>query len=144
MIEQDTVKLLRECDAGARMGTDSLKDVMGSAEDPALKGVLQESERSHEQISQDITRALHRFDDTGKDPHPMATGMSWLKTHAEMALNKSDETIAELMTDGCNMGIKSLSRYLNQYRAADQDSKALAQRLISLEEDLAQKMRPYL
>ena len=144
MIEQDTVKLLRECDAGARMGMDSLQDVIGAVESPALKGLLQESRESHESLSREITQALHRFDDSGKSPHPMASGMSWLKTHAELAMNRSDATVADLMTDGCNMGVKSLSRYLNQYQAADEDSKALARKLVGLEEQLAQKIRPYL
>ena len=29
MIEQDTIKLLRECDAGVKMGVDSIDDVLG-------------------------------------------------------------------------------------------------------------------
>lgn len=144
MIEQDTIKLLRECDAGARMGMDSLTDVMDEAESPELQALLRHSGERHESLSREITEALHRFDDEGKDPHPMASRMSWLKTHAEMALNHSDATIADLMTDGCGMGIKSLSRYLNQYKAADEDAKALARRLIALEEELAQQIRPYL
>ena len=31
MIEQDTVKLLRECDAGIKMGTSSIDDVVAKA-----------------------------------------------------------------------------------------------------------------
>ena len=48
------------------------------------------------------------------------------------------------MTDGCNMGVKSLSRYLNQYKAADEQSKNIAKRLIQLEEGLSVNMRSYL
>ena len=82
MIEQDTVKLLRECDAGIRMGTESI--------------------------------------------------------------DESDATIADLMTDGCNMGVKSLNRYLNQYAAADEYSKDITKRLINLEEQLSVDLRSYL
>ena len=48
------------------------------------------------------------------------------------------------MTDGCGMGVKSLSRYLNQYGAADEPSKDMAKRLIHLEETLGQDLREYL
>ena len=48
------------------------------------------------------------------------------------------------MTDGCNMGVKSLARYLNQYEAADEFSKDIAKRLISLEEQLGADIRRYL
>lgn len=70
--------------------------------------------------------------------------MSWLKTNVKLAVNESDKTIADLITDGCNMGVKSLNRYLNQYEAADETSKDIAKQLISLEENLAIDIRKYL
>ena len=79
-----------------------------------------------------------------KEPNVMAQGMSWIKTNMKRAMNTSDETIAELMTDGCNMGVKSLSRYLNQYKAADDRAKAITKKLISLETDLCSDLRVYL
>lgn len=66
-----------------------------------------------------------------KEPNVMAQGMSWIKTNMKLAMNTSDETIAELMTDGCNMGVKSLNRYLNQYKAADDRAKAITKKLIN-------------
>ena len=71
-------------------------------------------------------------------------GMSWIKTNAMLAMDQSDQTIAELITDGCNMGVKSLSRYLNQYQAADERAKDIAKKLIAQEEQLCAQMRPYL
>ena len=67
-----------------------------------------------------------------------------MKTNMKMAMEETDHTIADLITDGCNMGIKSLSRYLNQYAAADEQSKDITKKLIRMEEDLAVKMRDYL
>ena len=70
--------------------------------------------------------------------------MSWIKTNVKLAMEDTDATVADLMTDGCNMGVKSLSRYLNQYKAADEQSKNIAKRLIQLEEGLSVNMRSYL
>ena len=144
MIEQDTVRLLRECDAGAKMGVDSLNDVIDRVQDGRLKQALTQSREEHEALSGEIRGELKRFKDEGKDPAPMASAMSWLKTKAEMAMDGSDATVADLMTDGCDMGVKSLSKYLNQYTAADEKSKNLAKRLVTEEEHLAQRIRPYL
>ena len=144
MIEQDTIKLLRECDAGAKMGVDSLNDVIGRVKDGGFHKALEASREAHEAMSGEIRGELERYRDEGKDPAPMALAMSWLKTHAEMAMDSSDAVIADLMTDGCNMGVKSLSKYLNQYEAADEKSKDLAKRLIAEEEQLAQRIRAYL
>lgn len=74
----------------------------------------------------------------------MAKGMSWIKTNAKLAMDNSDAAVADLMTDGCNMGVKSLCKYLNQYKAADESSKSIAKRLIELEEKLTIDMRTFL
>ncbi len=144
MIEQDTVKLLRECDAGIKMGVDSINDVIDRVDDQRFKQCLSECKTGHERLGDEIREALHRFGDEGKDPNPIAKSMSWMKTEAMMSFKGGDDTVADLMTDGCNMGVKSLSRYLNQYEAADEKSKDITKRLISLEERLAQDIRQYL
>ena len=144
MIEQDTVRLLRECDAGAKMGVDSLNDVISRVKNDQLKEALESSREEHEALSDEIRGELNRYQDEGKDPAPMASAMSWLKTRAELAMDASDATVADLMTDGCNMGVKSLSKYLNQYEAADEKSKDYAKKLIAMEAKLAQDIRPYL
>ncbi|MBQ6579358.1 MAG: hypothetical protein IIX33_00865 [Oscillospiraceae bacterium] len=89
-MENDNIKLLRECDAGVEMG------------------------------------------------------MSWMKTNVKLVLNESDSTIADLMTEGCNMGVKSLNKYLNEYEAANEITKDITKRLIHLEEKLVTDIRCYL
>ena len=144
MIEKDTVRLLRECDAGIKMGVESIDEVVDRVNDPDFRRCLVECKKSHETLGDEIRSALDRFGDDGKNPNPIARGMSFMKTEAEMLMNGSDATVADLMTYGCNMGVKSLSKYLNQYKAADEDSKSIAKRLISLEERLAQDIRRFL
>ena len=144
MIEQDTVKLLRECDAGVKMGVSSIDDVLGVVRSKELKEYLTNCRNEHVKLNDEIQAALERFHDDGKDPNPIAKGMSWIKTNVKLAADESDETIADLMTDGCNMGVKSLNKYLNEYEAADEASKRIAKELINLEEKLAVDIRGYL
>ena len=144
MIEQDTVKLLRECDAGVKMGVASIDDVLPHVQAEDMKQLLQTCKREHEQLASQIETALAKYQDEGKEPNPIAKGMSWMKTNVKLGLNESDATIACLMTDGCNMGVKSLNKYLNQYEAADEHTKDITKRLINLEEKLAIDLRGYL
>ena len=144
MIEQDTIKLLRECDAGVKMGVKSIDDVVEYVESDSFERRLRDCRREHEKLDGEIREQLDRFQDTGKEPNPMAKSMSWMKTNVKLAVDSSDHTIADLMTDGCNMGVKSLNRYLNQYKAADEVSKDITKRLINLEEKLAIDIRKYL
>ena len=144
MIEQDTIRLLRECDAGVKMGVSSIDDVLDYVKSDRLKQYLKDCKIAHQKLETEIQENLNRFDDDGKEPNPIAKGMSWMKTNIKLIMHESDQTIADLMTDGCDMGVKSLSKYLNQYKAADEVSKDIAKRLIALEESLGKEIRGYL
>ena len=144
MIEQDTIRLLRECDAGIQMGVSAIDDVLERVQAPDMYRRLSACKRAHESLKTEINGMLADCHDDGKAPNPLAQGMSWLKTNAALAMNGSDQTIASLMTDGCNMGVKSLGRYLNQYEAASEDSKDITKRLIGLEQKLSDDLREYL
>lgn len=144
MIEPDTIKLLRECDAGIKMGTASIEEVLDYAHDQEFRQYLTDCKNKHDQLKDEIQERLDEFHDDGKEPNPMAKGMSWVKTNVKLVMDESDNTIADLITDGCNMGVKSLTRYLNQYQAADEKSKDITKRLIRLEENLAADIRQFL
>jgi hypothetical protein len=144
MIEQDTVKLLRECDAGIKMGVSSIDEVMEYVKSDRLRTYLSDCKNEHNKLNTEVQSLLSKYHDEGKNPNPIAKGMSWMKTNIKLGMDESDHTIADLMTDGCNMGVKSLNRYLNQYEAADEVSKDITKRLINLEEKLTTDIRDYL
>ncbi len=144
MIEQDTIRLLRECDAGIKMGISSINDSVKYVRDGELKGILEQSLKEHELIKDDMQKLLNVYHDDGKEPAAMAKGMEWFKTNVTLAVEPSDNAVADFITDGCNMGVKSLVRYLNKYEAADEKSKDISKRLIQEEEQLAISMRKFL
>ena len=144
MIEQDTIRLLRECDAGVKMGVSSIEDVLEHVKSESLKRFLIECKDEHYKLDTEIQMLLAKYKDDGKNPNPIAKGMSWMKTNVKLSMEPSDSMIADLMTDGCNMGVKSLNKYLNQYEAADEKTKDITKRLINLEEKLAVDIRKFL
>ena len=144
MIEQDTIRLLRECDAGVKMGVSSIEDVMPHVKGDTFRKYLSKCKEEHNVLQAEIDELIEKYHDEGKEPNPMAKSMSWVKTNMKLAWDESDETIADLMTDGCNMGVKSLNKYLNEYEAAEEKAKDITKRLINLEEKLTIDIRKYL
>lgn len=145
MANSDTIKLLKECDAGSKMAVSSIDDVVEKIRNSSMKKLLQESKAHHEKLGNELHSLLNQYGKSEKDPNPMAKGMSWMKTNVMMTVgDDSDATAADLITDGCNMGIKSLYRYLNQYKEADHTSKDICNRLISIEQELRKGLRDYL
>lgn len=144
VINDDTIKLLKECNAGIKMGVSSIDEVMDYVKNQDLKNCLSRCKEKHEKLGNETHSLLNEYHDSGKEPNPIAKGMSWMKTNFKLSINESDGTIADLITDGCNMGIKSLRRYLNEYEGAEEKVKDIAKRLISIEEDLTNDIKEYL
>ena len=140
----DTLKLLRECDAGSKMGVTSIDEILEKVSDENLKKLLQESKKHHEKLGNEIHNLLIKEGCEEKDPNLMAKSMSWIKTNIMLGVDRSDATVADLITDGCDMGIKSLYRYMNQYKSANESAKELCKRLISIEDALRRDLTAYL
>lgn len=144
MIEQDTVKLLRECDAGIKMGITAVDETLDYVKNNELKNCLVEGKAKHEELKEEMQTLLDKYHDDGKEPSAMGKSMAWVKTNVKLATGDPDKAVADLITDGCNTGVKSLNRYLNQYEAADEKSKDITKRLIDLEQNMAVEVRSFL
>lgn len=139
----DTRKLLRECDAGIKMGISSLDDVMNSISDPRLEKIIKDGKQEHELLRMRAENYLNRLRDKGKSPNPMAKAMSHAKTKTVTCFDKSDRAVARLVGKGCDMGVDSLEKYLDKYSAADEISRQLADNIISTEKRLSESLDPY-
>ena len=126
------------------MGVSSIESVLDYVKDDTLWQYLSDCKEEHDELDEELQQLLDKYEDEGKDPSPIAKGMSMLKTEFKLGMKENDKTIADLITDGCNMGVKSLNKYLNQYKAADEVSKDITKRLINLEERLGIDIRKYL
>ena len=144
MENNDSIYLLKECDAGTKMAVTSIDEVLDKVHSEDLKAMLSKSKDNHEKLGNDIHSLLLEYHSEEKEPSAMAKGMSWMKTNMKMTMDNSDATIADLITDGCHMGVKSLHRYMNQYPAAEDKVKKLCDKLVEIEDELCTDLRAYL
>lgn len=143
-ISHDTIELLRECSFGIKMGIESIDEILPYVSSGEFKEILTRCKEKHEHLCEDTDKLLREYRHSGKDPGAMAKSMSWLKTNVKLSLSDSDSTAASLVTDGCNMGVKLLRKYLNEYTKADEESKDIAKKLISIEEDAVIDVKKFL
>lgn len=144
VVSRDTILLLRECNAGTKMAIESIDEVIDNVENEELKNILNQCKGRHAEIGNETKNILNEYEDDGREPSAMAKGMSWIKTNFKLTVDSSDKTIADLVTDGCNMGTKSLRRYINEYAAAEDRVKDIAFRLINIEEDTIDGVKKFL
>lgn len=140
----DTIELLQECDAGIKMGIDAIDEVMSHVKNDEFKDKLIGYKKDYNSIQDEIDEFLARYNERGKNPDPFVKGMATVKTNVKMAISDNDATIADLLTNGCNMGVKSINKYLNRYVGADDEAKALTKELIRLMDRQTTDIRKYL
>ena len=143
-IDPDSVKLLEECNKGVKMGISSINHVMEYVSSNELKNLLEEYKEKHQDLESSIANQIIGFEDKVKDPCPLTEAMSMIMTNAKMLAKDRDSKIAELMHDGCNMGIKSISKYLNKYPTSNKDCIELAKDIIKIEDEFLFELRKYL
>lgn len=144
MEHDDTVELLNECDKGIKTAVASIDEIKDRVEDATLKKIFEQYKHDHEELGRRILSQQKKEHSEGKDPNPMVKAMSWMKINAMMFQNPTDHEAASLMMDGCNMGIKSVCKYQNKYKAASEDAKTIAKDLVDLEQKLMVELRAYL
>ena len=144
MAGNDTTELLKECEQGVKMGIEAISEVLPRTDDKELKNILNAYNDSHKKLEEELESLMSGFGIGGSKPNIMARGMSYLKTNFKMMMDDDDKTVADLMTDGCGMGIKSLNKYLNQYESADESAKDMTRRIIKIEEDFEDDLKKFL
>lgn len=136
-MNQDTVCLLQECSSGCKMAMDSITQIKDKVEDKQMRQIMDKYFSAHSQLEAECRQLLNDVGAPDKEPGIMATTMSNISSSVKMMLEDDSRKAAEILTDGCNMGVKSLSGYINEYKNADGKSVAIAEKLRRLEENMA-------
>lgn len=143
-MNKDTIKLLKECDLGVNMGIISFNDVYKYIKSSTLKEIILKSKKTHLELKKELMILLKECDESGKSPTFFVKCMSFCKTKMRLLMHGNDQGIANLITDGANMGVKSLNKYLNRYVRASDESKEITKRIIQEEEQLLKDLRRFL
>lgn len=140
----DTIKLLKECNAGCKSATNSMEQVQQYIANEDLKSLINEYNDKHIKLGDECHQMLNELDKDEKDPNPMAKAFSWISTELKLMLDDDSHKIADIMIDGCNMGIKSVSKYINKYKTASNESMELAKKLVKIEQEFMSELLKYL
>lgn len=143
-MNEDTINLLKECNAGCKSATNSMEQVQSYIENEKLKSIIDEYNDKHIKIGDECHQMLNVYHEEEKDPQVSAKAFSWISTEMKLMMNNDDHKIADIMIDGCNMGIKSVSGYINKYKTADKDSVDLAKKLVKVEQEFMNELLGYL
>lgn len=143
-MNNDTVNLLKECNAGCKSATNSMEQVLGYVKNEKLKALIDRYNDSHIKLGDECHNMLNELCEQEKDPQKIPAMMAKVGTDMKLMMENTTHKVADLLIDGCNMGIKSLCGYINRYSTADEKSIKLARRLVKIEQDFMNDLLEFL
>ena len=124
----DTISLRKACNQGCKYATNG----------------IDEYNDKHTKIGDRCHEMLNKYGADEKDPKPMSAMFAKMGTDLKMLNDDSNEKVAEMLLDGCHMGIKSVAKYMNKYDCAAEDSRKLAKEIIDVEENFMKDLIGYI
>lgn len=143
-LNRDTISLLQECSSGCKMAMDSIRQIKDKVNDKQIREIMDKYFSGHSQLEAECRQILNDVGAQDKEPGVIATTMANIQTNIKMMMEDDAKKAAEILTDGCNMGIKSLSSYINEFKNADSKSVAIAEKLRRLEDNMIGDLQPML
>lgn len=143
-MNEDTVRLLEEVDAGCKMAIDSMYRLEGYQLGAELAGMIRHYKDKHMELQRRVSESLTKLGRPGKEPKAMAAAMSLTTMEFKMFVRGDNHQAAKILMNGCNMGIQAIAQKVNQYTQASKESVGLAKSLIRAEEDLMCDLKKFL
>ena len=140
----DTVNLLKECNSGCKNATSNMEKVLEYVKNGKLKEIIESYNMMHMKIGNACRNLLNESNEEEKDPSRVVLTFAEWGTDLKLHMENSAHKVADIMIDGCNMGIKSISEYINKYCTADEESKKIANNLVKIEKDFMDELLQFL
>ena len=137
-------EFLSEIARSARMGKEATVVLMDKVTDEQMRREIAQRKAEYSDLE-------HRADDllaqTGTQPEPlpmMSKAGLWMGMQMETLTDKSDSHIAEIMIQGSGMGIIEMTKNKKRFSGAQQDTMALADDFLAMEEGGIERMKVFL
>ena len=122
----------------------SIRDVLNDIKEEKLKRLLKNYIHKHEEYGEELHALLSANNAPVEEPKTSAKTMAKMVTGVKLFADNRYTYSANLMIDGCNMGVKAISKYQNQYRNADRESIEISEELVKIEQHMANGLRRFL
>lgn len=143
-MHHDTIALLGDCTANIHRAVSTMDNLLPQIHDRQLRQALQQGLLDLGQLHKQARLILTRYGANDRTPGTMAQSMARLRLDARMALRSDDTTIADLVADRCDLGVRSLSKSRNRCAMATEEALDLTGELIRCQARLSAGLRQYL
>ena len=129
----------------AETGISSIESLNKHVEDEKLKSVILAQYEDYMKFCAKLSSHITKDGETPKKNNVFTKANMWSSINMSAFMDDSSSHIADMMIKGSNMGITNLNKELNQHSAElDDEPRALAHELLSIEEKNIEQLKPFL
>ena len=133
------------CDVyrNARLGAESILNLMPSVEDEALKSELTRQLTKYEEFAAEAKNLLEKRGESPLEESTFSRMMAKMGIKMNTLIDKTSSHVAQMIIEGAVMGVTDIQKRLNE---ADDygEAEPIAKKLIAFEEDTMERMKEYL
>ena len=142
--EKITAKdLYQEIYKGCKMGAESLVNLLPKVTDDGLRNEITAQLERYEEYAAKAREELFDLDTSPKEENAFTKMSAKMGVMMNTMLDASSSHIAQMIIEGCSMGITELLKVVHAYGIKD-DAEQLARDVISFEESCSENMKKYL
>ena len=139
-MDQNT-ELLNFVHKNVKMGIDTIAHLLDIVDDDRFKVALMTQKEEYRNIADEAERMAGT--DLGENG-TMAKFSAYMMIEMKTIANQSPSHIAQMMIQGSTMGVVQATKHLKEQAGADEEVRALTQRLIETEQDNIETMKSFL
>lgn len=140
----ENVEMLNYIYQNAEMGRSTIEQILKEVRDLEFRDILKEQLKDYEYVSNRCDSLLNNEGKLPKGIDVMPKIMSYFKIKMDTLKDDTSSHIAEMMINGSTMGVTDITRNLNKYNDVENSTKDLASRLLKIEQDNIEALKPYL
>lgn len=140
----ENVEMLNFIYQNAEMGKVTIEQILKEINDLEFRDVLKEQLKDYEYVMEKADNLLNKEGRIAKGTDVGPKVMSYFKIKMDTLRDDTSSHIAEMMINGSTMGVTEITRNLNKYNNIENDVKNLASRLLKIEQNNIEALKPYL
>jgi len=137
-------KLLESIVENARMGADACDQLLKKCKDAQMRKELMLERDQFNAAGRDAEERLFAM---GVHPHPkgpMARMSMWMGMEMNTMMDKSASHIADMLIQGCTMGVVEMTKARNSLPDADAQAQGIASALVTSQQEAIERLKAFL
>lgn len=137
-------ELLNYIYQNSEMGKQSLETLIKSCTSEEFKSVLQNQISEYNKIYDEAKQRLQETNNEVKDIGSLLKISSYISINMNTMMDKTPSHMAEMIMQGCTMGIIDITRKIKDYKEKDKTILDLANKLLAFEEQSFQAFKKWI